>query len=105
RGKVIGRPGEMEAHVSEHRDEVEQHAEADAVGGEKLRIFEMPQHLPRRSGEALRANEAFLPRQQQRERVNDKPASVKKAPRQRMRSPSPPGTKRPQNPPRLDPAI
>ena len=58
----------MEAHVGEHRDEVEQHAEADAVGGEKLRIFEMPQHLPRRSGEPLRANEAFLSGQQQRER-------------------------------------
>src|SRR5262252_3090947 len=59
----------MEAHVGEYRDEVEQHTEADAVGGEKLRIFEMPQHLPRRSGKALRANEAFLPRQQEHERA------------------------------------
>src|SRR5262249_56287631 len=67
-GKMVGRRGEMEAHVSEQRDEVEQHAEADAVGGEKLRIFEMPQHLPRRSAKTLRANEAFLLGKQQRER-------------------------------------
>src|SRR5262249_35120641 len=31
-------------------------------------ILEMPQHLPRRSAEPVRANEAFLSRQQQRER-------------------------------------
>src|SRR5262249_34153682 len=58
----------MKAHVSEHRDKVEEHAEADAVRGEKLRILEMPQHLAGRSGKALRANEAFLPRQRQRDR-------------------------------------
>ena len=38
-------------------------AEADRVGGEQLRILEMPQHLPRRGAEPFRAHEAFLARQ------------------------------------------
>jgi hypothetical protein len=32
----------MEAHICEHRDEIEEHAEADGVGGEELRVLEMP---------------------------------------------------------------
>jgi hypothetical protein len=58
----------MEAHIGEHRDEVEQHAEADRVGRNELRISQVLQHLPPRGGKPLRADEAFFPRQQQRER-------------------------------------
>src|SRR5262245_65095023 len=58
----------MEAHIGEHRDEVEQNAEADRVGRNELRIAQMLQHLPSGGGEAVRADEAFFPRQQQRKR-------------------------------------
>jgi hypothetical protein len=39
RGEMIGRPGEMKTYVREHSDKIEQHAEADAVSGEQLRIL------------------------------------------------------------------
>src|SRR5215510_10515669 len=56
----------MEAHIGEHRDEVEQNAEADRVGRNELRIAQMLQHLPSGGGEAVRADEAFFPQQQRK---------------------------------------
>ena len=44
---------------------IEEHAEADAVGGKKLRVLEMPQHLLGRGEQARRTNEALLRREQQ----------------------------------------
>ena len=63
RREIVGRGREMEAHIGEDRDEIEQHAEADRVDRDQLRVPDVAQHLPARRDEPFGAPEAPLARQ------------------------------------------
>ncbi len=54
----------MEVHIGEDRNEVEQHAKADGISRDELRIAQMPEHLPDRGAEPFGAHEGAFARQQ-----------------------------------------
>ena len=66
--QVVRRRGQAKADESEGGEKVEQHAEADRVGRDQLRVFEMPHHLLQRGAESVGAYELLFARQQERYR-------------------------------------
>ena len=106
RGEVIRRCGEVEAHIGEDGDEVEQHAEPDRIDREQPRIGEVAQHLLPRGEKPLGAPEPGFARQRHDHHDgadSEIAASTTNAARQPTTSERRPGMRRPQNPPMLDP--
>src|SRR5690242_2825516 len=59
RRKAVGRRRQMEVHIGERRDEIEQYAEANGIGRDKPPVAQMLQHL--QGGHCKPAGAAEIP--------------------------------------------